>query len=113
MQQQGIQDAVNMGNTDTKIQLRKAIVQLTSKSSPIDANDDEFWDQFWSDSITDIHDVFALIPSSDIRSLREEAPSNLATLVYKAIDKLTKATNTLCNTSSQQTVVLKQLSNSD
>lgn len=95
-----------MGNTDTKIQLRKAIVQLTSKSSPIDANDDEFWDQFWSDSITDIHDVFALIPSSDIRSLREEAPSNLATLVYKAIDKLTKATNTLCNTSSQQTVVL-------
>jgi hypothetical protein len=95
-----------MGNTDTKIQLRKAIVQLTSKSSPIDAKDDEFWDQFWSDSITNINDVFSVISSADIRSLREESPSNLATLVYKAVEKLKKSTKTLCNTSSQQTVVL-------
>lgn len=95
-----------MGNSDTKIQLRKAIVQLTSKSSPIDAKDDEFWDQFCSDSITNINDVFALITSTDIRSLREESPSNLATLVYKAVEKLRKATRTLCNTTSQQTVVL-------
>lgn len=95
-----------MGNTDTKLNFRKAVVQLTTKTQPIDAKDDEFWDQFWSDSTTSMQDVFALIPAAEIRSLREESPSNLATLVYKGVEKLVRSTDTLCNTAPQQQVVL-------
>lgn len=95
-----------MGNTDTKLNFRKAVVQLTTKIQPIDAKDDEFWDQFWSDSTTSMQDVFALIPAAEIRALREESPSNLATLVYKAVEKLVRSTDTLCNTAPQQQIVL-------
>ena len=95
-----------MGNSDSKVQFRKAIVQLTSKSSPIDTNDDEFWDQFWSDSVNNGNDIFAVMPAAEIRVLRDESPSNLATLVYKAVEKLVRSTDTLCNTSDQQIVVL-------
>lgn len=95
-----------MGNTDTKVQFRKAVVQLTSRTSPIDTKDEEFWNQFWSESVSSINDVFALMPASEIRTLREESPSNLATLVYKAVEKLVRSTDTLCNTSQQQRVVI-------
>ena len=50
---------------------------------PIEINDEVFWDQFWNDSISNVNDLFALIPASEIRTLREECPSNLATLCYK------------------------------
>ena len=50
---------------------------------PVEVNDDIFWDQFWSDSISNVNDIFALIPAAEIRTLREECPSNLATLCYK------------------------------
>lgn len=95
-----------MGNSDSKLQFRKAIVSLTSKSSPIDAQDEEFWQQFWSESVASVTDVFALMPAAEIRALREESPSNLATLVYKAVEQLVRATDTLVNTSDQQRVVL-------
>ena len=49
----------------------------------VEATDDPFWDQFWSESAANISDVFTLIPASEIRSLRDENPSNLATLCYK------------------------------
>ncbi len=51
---------------------------------PVEAGDDAFWDQFWADTVTSVTDVFALIPAAEIRALREESPSNLATLCYKA-----------------------------
>lgn len=50
---------------------------------PVEAGDDAFWDQFWADTVTNVSDVFALIPAAEIRALREESPSNLATLCYK------------------------------
>ncbi|XP_068238981.1 protein HID1 isoform X1 [Palaemon carinicauda] len=95
-----------MGNADTKLHFRKAVVQLTTKTSPIDASDDSFWDQFWGDHVTTIQDVFALIPAAEIRSLREEAPSNLATLCYKAVEKLVRAADTGCSTHQEQQIVL-------
>ena len=49
----------------------------------VEATDDTFWDQFWSESSATISDVFTLIPASEIRALRDENPSNLATLCYK------------------------------
>lgn len=50
---------------------------------PVEATDDAFWDQFWADTSTTVQDVFALVPSAEIRAVREESPSNLATLCYK------------------------------
>ena len=34
-----------MGNADTKLNFRKAVIQLTTKTQPVDAGDDTFWDQ--------------------------------------------------------------------
>ena len=65
---------------------------------PIDPSDDTFWLQFWSESITNIQDVFALIPAAEIRVLREECPSNLATLCYKAVEQLVHAADSSCTT---------------
>lgn len=49
----------------------------------MEVTDDAFWDQFWCESVNNIQDVFALVPAAEIRALREESPSNLATLCYK------------------------------
>ncbi|XP_063868545.1 protein HID1-like isoform X2 [Scylla paramamosain] len=95
-----------MGNADTKLHFRKAVVQLTTKTQPIDAGDDHFWEQFWGEHVQSVQDVFALIPAAEIRSLREEAPSNLATLCYKAVERLVRAADTGCSTQPEQQVVL-------
>lgn len=49
----------------------------------VEASDDAFWDQFWADPSTTVQDIFALVPAAEIRAVREESPSNLATLCYK------------------------------
>ena len=95
-----------MGNADTKLHFRKAVIQLTTKSVPVDVADDEFWDQFWSDSVTTVQDVFTLLPSAEIRALREESPSNLATLCYKAVEKMVSAADSSCRTVKEMTQVL-------
>ncbi|XP_038220711.1 protein HID1 [Zerene cesonia] len=95
-----------MGNADTKLNFRKAVVQLTSKNQPIDASDDNFWDQFWSESVTNVQDVFALVPGAEIRALREESPNNLATLVYKAVEKMVKIVDNSCRTQREQHTAL-------
>ncbi|XP_044729152.1 protein HID1 isoform X2 [Chrysoperla carnea] len=95
-----------MGNSDTKLNFRKAVVQLTSKTQPIDPEDETFWEQFWSENVTSVQDVFTLVPAREIRALREEAPSNLATLCYKAVEKLVKAVDNSCRTQQEQQTVL-------
>jgi hypothetical protein len=72
----------------------------------IDATDDIFWDQFWSENVTNVQDIFTLIPAPEIRVLREEAPSNLATLCYKAVEKLVKAVDSSCRTQREHQTVL-------
>ncbi|XP_040924361.1 protein HID1b isoform X2 [Betta splendens] len=76
-----------MGNADTKLHFRKAVIQLTTKTRPVEATDDAFWDQFWAETSTSVQDVFALVPAAEIRAVREESPSNLATLCYKRLDE--------------------------
>ncbi|XP_029652180.2 protein HID1 [Octopus sinensis] len=95
-----------MGNTDSKLNFRKAVIQLTTKTQPIEANDEAFWEQFWSDSVTTVQDVFTLIPAAEIRALREESPSNLATLCYKAVEKLVVAADCGCPSQKDQQTVL-------
>lgn len=55
---------------------------------PVEATDDAFWDQFWADISTSVQDVFALVPAAEIRAVREESPSNLATLCYKVSSRI-------------------------
>lgn len=50
------------------------------------------------------HDVFTLVPGKEIRQLRDESPNNLATLCYKAVEKLVKAVDTSCRTQQDQQI---------
>ena len=71
-------------------------------ATTIDASDDGFWDQFWNDNVSSVQDVFTLVPATEIRALREEAPSNMATLCYKAVEKLVRAVDNSCRTQQEQ-----------
>jgi len=71
---------------------------------PIEASDEAFWEQFWSESVTCVQDVFTLIPAAEIRALREESPSNLATLCYKAVEKLVSASESGCPSHREQQI---------
>ncbi|UJR08988.1 hypothetical protein I4U23_013238 [Adineta vaga] len=95
-----------MGNTDSKIDFRVAVVQLTSRSQQIESNDESFWDQFWSDRISSVQDIFALVPAAEIRALREELPSNLAILCNKLVDRLQIAADNSCQTQRDQTAAI-------
>ncbi|XP_022599156.1 protein HID1-like [Seriola dumerili] len=95
-----------MGNTDTKLHFRKAVIQLTTKTQPVEATDDLFWDQFWVDASTTAQDVFALVPAAEIRAVREESPSNLATLCYKAVERLVQGSDSGCPSERERQIVL-------
>eukprot|EP00064_Thunnus_orientalis_P006296 superscaffoldBa00000651_g6312 len=95
-----------MGTTDSKLNFRKAVIQLTTKTQPVEATDDAFWDQFWADTTTTVQDVFALVPAAEIRAVREESPSNLATLCYKAVEKLVQGAESGCPTEREKQVIL-------
>lgn len=95
-----------MGNTDSKLNFRKAIVQLTQKNQKIDPSDEQFWEQFWQGHQTTLEDVFALVTSNEIRQIRNENPANLATLCYKAVEKLAQAVDSSCRTQAEQQCVL-------
>ncbi|XP_063077846.1 protein HID1-like [Engraulis encrasicolus] len=95
-----------MGNSDSKLRFRKAVIQLTTKTQPVEATDDAFWDQFWADTTTNIQDVFALVPAAEIRAVREESPSNLATLCYKAVERLVQGAASGCPSEKERQVVL-------
>ncbi|KAI9583658.1 protein HID1 [Glossina fuscipes] len=93
-----------MGNTDSKLNFRKAIV-LTQKNQRIDA-DDPFWEQFWTGHQTTLEDVFVLVTPNEIRNIRNDNPANLATLCYKAVEKLAEAVDSSCRTQAEQQCVL-------
>uniref|UniRef100_A0A7N8XG47 HID1 domain containing n=1 Tax=Mastacembelus armatus TaxID=205130 RepID=A0A7N8XG47_9TELE len=95
-----------MGNADTKLRFRKAVIQLTTKTQPVEATDDAFWDQFWADTSTTVQDVFTLVPAAEIRAVREESPSNLATLCYKAMERLVQAAASGCSSEKERRIVL-------
>lgn len=54
--------------------------------------------------------MFASVPGSEIRALREESPGNLATLCYKAVERLAQiAEASFPTTQDQQTGMLYNL----
>uniref|UniRef100_A0A7E4VQW4 Protein HID1 n=1 Tax=Panagrellus redivivus TaxID=6233 RepID=A0A7E4VQW4_PANRE len=93
-----------MGNSDSKNNFRKAVIDLTSKQAGIDnAN---FWDQFWApNNITCGKDLFDMVPANDIRSLRETSPNNLSTLCYKAVNCLMEARDAMVPQAEQKKVI--------
>uniref|UniRef100_A0A3B5LTI1 Uncharacterized protein n=1 Tax=Xiphophorus couchianus TaxID=32473 RepID=A0A3B5LTI1_9TELE len=95
-----------MGSSDSKLNFRKAVIQLTTKTQPVEATEDAFWDQFWADTTITVQDVFALVPAAEIRAVREESPSNLATLCYKAVEKLVQGAESGCPTDREKQVIL-------
>ncbi|KAM9336744.1 protein HID1b isoform 2-T2 [Symphorus nematophorus] len=95
-----------MGNADSKLHFRKAVIQLTTKTQPVEATDDVFWDQFWVESSTTVQDVFALVPAAEIRAVREESPSNLATLCYKAVERLVQGADSGCPSEKERQIIL-------
>lgn len=95
-----------MGNSDSKLSFRSAIVQLTTKNQTIDANDEQFWQAFWTEHNTSAQDVFALVPANEIRALRKENPTNLATLCYKATERLVRAVDNSCRSQVEHQAVL-------
>ena len=66
---------------------RTSLVAMTPafpSSQPIDAADNELWEQLlWSDAVASSSDLFTLIEASSIRTMRENCPSNLATICFK------------------------------
>ncbi|GMR60638.1 hypothetical protein PMAYCL1PPCAC_30833, partial [Pristionchus mayeri] len=79
-----------MGQTGSKTNFRQAVIDLTSK--PSKPGDDLFWEQLWStENVQKASDIFWLVPTADIRQLRDENPNNLATLCFKSIEKLQDA----------------------
>ncbi|KAJ3608533.1 hypothetical protein NHX12_025580 [Muraenolepis orangiensis] len=84
----------------------KAVIQLTTKTQPVEASDDAFWDQFWADTAITVQDAFALVPAAEIRAVREESPSNLATLCYKAVEKLVQGADSGCPSDKERQIAL-------
>ncbi|CAG9537149.1 unnamed protein product, partial [Cercopithifilaria johnstoni] len=87
-----------MGNSGSKINFRKAVIELTTKKSKVE--EDAFWEELWASNINCAADVFALITADDIRSLRDNSPNNLAALCYKTVDRITIACNSPSTISS-------------
>ncbi|KAK6109919.1 High-temperature-induced dauer-formation family protein [Brugia pahangi] len=80
-----------MGNSGSKINFRKAVVELTTKKSKVE--EDAFWEELCASNINSAADIFSLITAEDVRSLRDNSPSNLAALCYKTVDRITTACN--------------------
>uniref|UniRef100_A0A915EFL1 Protein HID1 n=1 Tax=Ditylenchus dipsaci TaxID=166011 RepID=A0A915EFL1_9BILA len=93
-----------MGNAETKVDFRKAVLDLTSKNQKLD--DATFWNQFWPSATSPLaKDVFNMIPQADIRALRENSPNNLATLCFKSVDTLIKARDAMCPATDHKKVI--------
>ncbi|OZC05016.1 hypothetical protein X798_08009 [Onchocerca flexuosa] len=86
-----------MGNSGSKINFRKAVIELTTKKSKVE--EDAFWAELWASNMNSAGDIFALITADDVRSLRDNSPNNLAALCYKTVDRITTACNFLSSLS--------------
>lgn len=98
-----------MGNTgSSKLNYRDVVQQLRTNQDTPKSFRDEFWRQFWPDhQLVDINELYAMINSADLRTLREDVPQNFAKLVVYCSEQLIYCSaKTFCNTASQQNVAL-------
>lgn len=59
-----------MGNSGSKINIRKAVIELTTKKSKVE--EDAFWEELWSSNISSASDVFAQITADDVSLIHSE-----------------------------------------
>lgn len=98
-----------MGGSESKVNFRRAIVELETGSQ----GDEAFWESFWaSDGVSCAQDVWALVPSAEVRALREEHPSLLATLIYKGVARLRESLKTAQEHPDGGKIVLRETLNS-
>ncbi|OQV18150.1 Protein HID1 [Hypsibius exemplaris] len=95
-----------MGNVDSKVGFRKAIIDLRSKDKVVEPEEESFWQQFWKDQSVAVQDVFSLVSAEDIRAIREDSPRNFATLAFKCVDQIRKCMESSCSTPAEQQNVL-------
>lgn len=97
-----------MGNTGNKLNYRDVVQQLRTTQNTSKSFKDEFWHQFWPDhQLVDLNELYSMINSADLRTLREEMPQNFAQLVVFCSEQLINcSTTTFCNTQAQQNVAL-------
>ncbi|KAF5402011.1 hypothetical protein PHET_04624 [Paragonimus heterotremus] len=72
------------------------------RKQPVDASHNELWNGFWTDVSVGVHDIFALTPAGKIRALSEELSNNLATLSYKAAERLSQIAESSFSTLKDQ-----------
>lgn len=53
-----------MGNSGSKINFRKAVIEFTTKKSKVE--EDAFWEELWASNINSAADIFALITADDV-----------------------------------------------
>lgn len=53
-----------MGNTSSKENFRKAVIELTTKK--LKGEEDAFWDELCAANISSAVDVFSLVPAEDV-----------------------------------------------
>lgn len=54
------------------------------------------------DHFTETVTLFSVQISLQVRALREEMPSNMATLCYKAVERIVSAAHNMCNSHHEQ-----------
>ncbi|GAU96136.1 hypothetical protein RvY_07624 [Ramazzottius varieornatus] len=95
-----------MGNTDSKVGYRKAVIELKSKDKTVSSEDETFWQQFWKDQSYTVQEIFASVTPEDIRGIREDSPRNFATLIFKCVDQIRRCMESSCSSTSDQQSVL-------
>jgi hypothetical protein len=75
-----------MGQGESKLKYQQAVLLLIDNAN-LPANDLSFWAQFWT-LPKSVEEVFAAINPTDIREIKKKNPSNLATLLSKAVGQL-------------------------
>jgi hypothetical protein len=80
-----------MGNSDSKSKFRESVYKLNNEV--ISSKNLEFWDKLWRIP-TVAEEIFTLIQPDDVRMLRRQQPSNLATMLRQAVSQLVQIVDT-------------------
>uniref|UniRef100_M4BPB3 HID1 domain-containing protein n=1 Tax=Hyaloperonospora arabidopsidis (strain Emoy2) TaxID=559515 RepID=M4BPB3_HYAAE len=80
-----------MGNSDSKSKFRESVYKLNNEV--ISSKNLEFWDKLWRIP-TVAEEIFTLIQPDDVRMLRHQQPTNLATMLSQAVAQLVQLVET-------------------
>ena len=79
----GTSNNLEMGNSDSKQRFQQCLEQLSSSNNTMTASEAATLDQLCQEHVSSVQEIFALLPSKDIRNLKDAAPENLSKLCFK------------------------------